>query len=272
MTGDGASPLPLAGRRALITGASGDIGRALALGLGRAGADIVVHHAGMAAAAGALAAEVTGLGRVASVHEADFTAPGAARALAATVLAEGPVDILLSNAAVERRSDWTAIDPGDLNAMVAVNFAAFLDLAAVLAPAMAARGWGRIVATGSVLAARPRAETIVYASLKAAQACAVRALARELGGSGVTVNVVSPGAVETARMADLYSRPDFRAAVCAKLPLGRPALPDDLAGPVVMLCSDAGGYVTGADIPLDGGWTAGDAPPVQPAIQPPARS
>jgi gluconate 5-dehydrogenase len=144
--------------------------------------------------------------------------------------------------------------------MVAVNFAAFLDLAAVLAPAMAARGWGRIVATGSVLAARPRAETIVYAALKAAQACAVRALARELGGQGVTVNVISPGAVETAPMAEAYARPEFRARVTAKLPLGRPARPDDCLGPVLMLCSAAGGYVTGADIPVDGGWTAGDAP------------
>lgn len=268
MNGRRDTPLPLAGRRALITGASGDIGRALALGLARAGADIVIHHAGMAAAAGAVATEVAGLGRAASVHEADFAAPGAARALAQTVLAEGPVDILISNAAVERRSDWTTIAPADFAVMVAVNFAAFLDLAAVLAPPMAARGWGRIVATGSVLAARPRAETIVYASLKAAQACAVRALARELGGSGVTVNVISPGAVETARMADQYARPDFRATVTAKLPLGRPALPDDLAGPVVMLCTDAGGYVTGADIPLDGGWTAGDAPPVRPAVLP----
>lgn len=257
--------LPLAGRRALVTGASGDIGAALARGLARAGADVAVHHFAMADAARAVAADITGLGRAAQVYEADFTQSGHARALAAAVLAHGPVDILVSNAAVERRSDWTAIDPADFAAMVSVNFAAFLDLAAMLTPAMAARGWGRIVATGSVLSARPRAETVVYASLKAAQACAVRALARELGGQGVTVNVVSPGAVETERMADAYARPDFRAAVAAKLPLGRPARPEDCVAPVVMLCSDAGGYVTGANIPVDGGWTAGDAPaPVRP--------
>lgn len=260
MTGTPNNPLPLAGRRALVTGASGDIGRALVLGLAGAGADIALHHCAMAEAAKAVAAEVAALGRRAQVYEADFTRPGAARRLAGAVLSEGAVDILISNAAVERRSDWTAIDPGDFAAMVSVNFAAFLDLAAVLAPPMAARGWGRIIATGSVLAARPRVETIVYASLKAAQACAMRALARELGGSGVTVNVISPGAVETARMADQYANPDFRAIVTAKLPVGRPALPADCAGPVVMLCSDAGGYVTGANIPIDGGWTAGDAP------------
>jgi len=260
MTGADDMRLPLAGRRALITGASGDIGRAIALGLARAGADIVLHHWAMPDAAAKVAEAVAGLGCRAHVAEADFTRPGAARALAHAVLQEGPVDILIANAAVERRSDWTAIDPDDFAVMVSVNFAALLDLAAALAPPMAARGWGRIVATGSVLAARPRAETIVYASLKAAQACAVRALARELGGCGVTVNVISPGAVETARMTDLYASPAFRAAVTAKLPLGRPALPDDCAGPVVMLCTDAGGYVTGADIPIDGGWTAGDAP------------
>lgn len=266
MTGTPDISLPLAGRRALVTGASGDIGRALALGLAGAGADIAVHHCAMATAADGVAAEVAALGRRAQVFDADFTRPGVARALAGAVLEQGPVDILISNAAVERRSNWTAIDPDDFASMVSVNFAAFIDLAAVLAPPMAARGWGRIIATGSVLATRPRAETIVYASLKAAQTCAVRALARELGVDGVTVNVISPGAVETARMADLYARPDFRAAVTAKLPLGRPALPGDCTGPVVMLCSDAGGYVTGAVIPVDGGWTAGDAPapPVRP--------
>lgn len=260
MTGAPDTALPLVGRRALVTGASGDIGQALALGLARAGADIALHHCAMADAADAVVAEVAALGRQARAHEADFTRPGAARALAETVLADGAVDILISNAAVERRSDWTAIDPDDFAAMVSVNFAAFLDLAAVLAPPMAARGWGRIVATGSVLAARPRAETIVYAALKAAQSCAVRALARELGTGGVTVNVISPGAVETARMAELYARPDFRAKVTAKLPLGRPAKPDDCVAPVVLLCSEAGGYISGADIPIDGGWTAGDAP------------
>lgn len=253
--------LPLAGRRALITGATGGIGRALALGLARAGADIAMHHCAMPEAAGSVAADVMALGREARAYDADFSVAGQARALAGAVLADGPVDILLSNAAVERRSDWTAIDPADFAAMVSVNFAAFLELAAALAPPMAARQWGRIVATGSVLAARPRAETIVYASLKAAQLCAVRALARELGGQGVTVNVISPGAVETDRLADFYAQPDFRAAVTAKLPLGHPAQPDDCVAPVVMLCSDAGGYVTGADIPVDGGWTAGDAPP-----------
>jgi NAD(P)-dependent dehydrogenase (short-subunit alcohol dehydrogenase family) len=257
--------LPLAGRRALITGASGDIGQALALGLARAGADIAVHHCAMPEHAQAVAAKIAGLGRLAHVYEGDFTQPGQARALAHAALADGPVDILLSNAAIERRSDWTAIDPVDFTQMVSVNFGAFVDLAAVLGPAMGARGWGRIVATGSVLAARPRAETLIYASLKAAQNCAVRALARELGGRGVTVNIISPGAVETERMAASYADPAFRATVSAKLPIGRPASPVDCVAPVVMLCSDAGGYITGANIPVDGGWTAGDAPKAVPA-------
>lgn len=130
---------------------------------------------------------------------------------------------------------------------------------------MAARGWGRIVATGSVLSARPRAETVVYASLKAAQACAVRALARELGGQGVTVNVVSPARSKRNVWPMPMPGRIFARRLRAKLPLGRPARPEDCVAPVVMLCSDAGGYVTGANIPVDGGWTAGDAPaPVRP--------
>jgi NAD(P)-dependent dehydrogenase (short-subunit alcohol dehydrogenase family) len=133
-------------------------------------------------------------------------------------------------------------------------------LCRALVPAMAERGWGRVVATGSVMAARPRAETVAYAAFKSAQLTAIRAIAREVAPRGVTMNVISPGAIETERMADRYTDASFRRAVVAKIPVGRPGRPEDCVGPAIFLCSNEAAYLTVVDIPFDGGWTIGDAP------------
>jgi NAD(P)-dependent dehydrogenase (short-subunit alcohol dehydrogenase family) len=259
MSGDRFS---LAGRRALVTGASSGIGRAVAIALAQHGASLVLHHYGDESGAHRTA-EQTGAGT--AIVEADFTRAEATAAFARDLEAKaGPIDILISNAAIEHRRAWEGIDSGHVENHVAANFTALLTLATALVPAMARRGWGRVVATGSVMARRPRAETVVYASLKAAQLTAVRAIARDVAPHGVTMNVVSPGAIETEATAARYADASFRKAVAAKIPAGRPGQPDDLVGAFVFLCSDAARYITGADIPVDGGWTIGDAPGVLP--------
>jgi NAD(P)-dependent dehydrogenase (short-subunit alcohol dehydrogenase family) len=254
----------LEGRRALVTGASGGIGRAIALGLAQQGADLALHHLGEDEAAAALAREIEQMGRRATVHEADFTQPDGAAGLAASVLTSRPVDILIANAAMEARRPWREIDDGMIASHVAVNFSSLLTLMQRLLPSMQERGWGRVVALGSVMAARPRAETAVYAALKSAQLTAMRAIARDVAGQGVTLNVISPGAIRTERNETRYAEPAFRAAVAAKIPAGREGVPADCLAPVLMLCSDAAGYITGADIPIDGGWSIGDPPGVLP--------
>ncbi|MBZ9668663.1 SDR family NAD(P)-dependent oxidoreductase [Mesorhizobium sp. ES1-3] len=246
----------LAGRRALVTGASSGIGRAVAIALAQQGASVALHHFGDAAGARDTAAAI---GPGTAVIEADFTDSRAMSAFADEV-GDGPIDILVSNGAIERRRAWNEVDEAHIQAHVAANFTALLTLAGRLVPAMAKRGWGRVVATGSVMARRPRAETIVYASLKAAQLTAVRAMAREVAPHGVTMNVVSPGAIETEATAERYRDAAFRQAVAAKIPAGRHGQPEDVVGAFVFLCSDAARYITGADIPIDGGWTIGDAP------------
>lgn len=254
----------LKGRRALVTGASSGIGRAVALGLAEHGAEPILHHFGNEAGAREVA-EMTG-GK-APVIEADFTRQGATEAFASHVLDQfGPIDILIANAAIERRMPWNDIDEAHIAAHVASNFAALLALTGRLIPPMVERGWGRVVATGSIMATRPRTETIVYASLKAAQLTAVRAIARDVAPRGVTVNVVSPGAIEIEANAAQYSDPAFLRAVTAKIPAGRQGQPQDLAGAYVFLCSDAASYITGANIPVDGGWSIGDAPGVLPQV------
>lgn len=258
MSGD---PFSLAGRRALVTGANTGIGRALALGLAAQGADLILHHLNDPEGVADVRDRIAAMGRNAIVIESDFSEPSAAEAFADAALAhQGPIDILVANAAIERRAAWEHLTDGDIAAHVAVNFASLLTLMRKLVPAMTARNWGRVVAIGSVLATRPRAETVVYAALKSAQLTAIRAIGREVAGKGVTMNVISPGAIETERNAERYADAEFRRAVAAKIPVGRPGRPDDCVGPVLMLCSNAGSYITGANIPVDGGWSIGDAP------------
>ncbi|MEO3388522.1 SDR family oxidoreductase [Mesorhizobium sp. CAU 1741] len=253
--------LPLAGRRALLTGGNSDIGAAIARRLAGDGADIVLHHFADAQTTLALADELQASGRSVGVVEANFLAADSVADFARDMLAgHGAIDILVCCAAVEVRRPWQDVEPKHLQEHLAVNVGAFLSLASVLVPPMAERGWGRVVAIGSVMAARPRAETVAYAATKAALLTAVQAVARDVAGNGVTINVVSPGAIETGPSAERYADPAFRAAVTAKIPAARPGLPDDIAGPVAFLCSDAAAYVTGINLPVDGGWTIGDAP------------
>lgn len=253
----------LKGRRALVTGADSCIGRAIALGLAGQGADLLIHHLDNRIGAESVCSAVEALGCTAVAVQADFAQSGGAERLAEHVLtSHGPVDILIANAAVERRKPWTELTAEDVEAHVAVNLTALLQLAGRLVSEMSARGWGRVVALGSVLATRPRAETVVYAASKSAQLTAMRAIARDVAARGVTMNVISPGAIETERTSERYADADFRRSVEAKIPAGRVGRPEDCVAPVLMLCSDAAAYITGANIPVDGGWAIGDAPGV----------
>ena len=251
----------LLGRRAVVTGANSGIGRAIALGLARHGADVAVHGHGDREGLASVRAEIGAVGRAAMDFEADFLDPSAPEALARRVANEfGPVDILIANAAIEYRTSWQDVTGDHLARHFTANFASLVALCRALVPAMAERGWGRVVATGSVMATRPRAETVAYAACKSAQLTAIRAIAREVAPRGVTMNVISPGAIETERMAARYADASFRRAVAAKIPVGRPGRPEDCVGPAIFLCSDEAAYLTGVDIPVDGGWTIGDAP------------
>jgi len=248
----------LDGRTALVTGARREIGRAIALGLAAQGALVAVHHLGSDEESRD-AAEVVGLirdgGGRAEAFAGDFAADGAGAALARQVVAAfGVVDILVLNASIELVEPWTEISRERFDRQVAVNLRSTLELLQALVPAMQARGWGRVVTIGSVQQQRPHPSMLVYAGSKAMQHNWVLSLARQVGGSGVTVNNLAPGAIATARNREQLAREGER--LLGNIPAGRFGRPEDLVGAALLLCSDAGSYINGASLLVDGGRSA----------------
>ncbi len=243
----------LDGRTALVTGGRREIGRAIALALAGAGARVAVHHAGTAEEARDAAAVVAEAGQGAQAFAADFSAKNAGAKLAGDVLAAfGAVDILVLNASIEILQPVIDIDRAAYDRQMNVNVWATLQLLQGLLPGMAARGWGRVVTIGSVQQISPHQQMLVYAGGKALQHNWAISLARQYGGQGVTVNNLAPGIIATARNADQRAGPDG-AALLARVPVGRMGVPDDLAGAALLLCSDAGSYINGANLYVDGG-------------------
>jgi glucose 1-dehydrogenase len=244
----------LAGRRALVTGSSRGIGASLALALAEAGADVMVHYTGNAAAAAEVAGRIRALGRRAGVVEADLGAEGGARRIhAASVEALGGVDILILNASIQIGGNWLETTGADIDRHYAVNYRASFELLQLAAPGMIAARWGRVLTIGSVQERRPHPEMLAYSSLKHAQTGLVFGLARQLAPHGVTINNLAPGVIITDRNAAALARPGYAEKVRASIPAGRLGEPADCVGAALLLCSDAGAYITGQSLHADGG-------------------
>lgn len=241
----------LTDRVALVTGASRGIGRAIALGLGRCGANVAVHYAGQRDAAQEVLEALGGRG---CLVQGDLTDGDAPRAIIAAVVEQlGHIDILVLNASVQYRRDWDEPNRVEFDEQVVVNFRSAFEMIQFAAPGMCERGWGRIVTVGSVQQYRPSPSMLPYGALKSALEQLVRNLAKQLAPRGVTVNNLSPGVIETDRNAEALADPQRRERVRAKVPLERLGTPEDCVGAALLLCSDAGSYITGIDLPVDGG-------------------
>jgi len=163
------------------------------------------------------------------------------------------VDILVLNASVQFRNSWEDIPFEEFDTQMHVNVRAGLALIQACVPYMREKKWGRIVTVGSVQQRRPNTAMAVYAATKAAQNNLVMTLCGQLAGDGITINNIAPGAVETIRNEKALSNPEYRKLIEDSIPVGFVALPEDISPVILLLCSDEGRYITGADIPVDGG-------------------
>ena len=165
----------------------------------------------------------------------------------------GNVDILVLNASIQFKRQWDAFTEEEYDLMMDCNVKSSYLLMKKYAPAMKAKGWGRIVTIGSVNQYNQHPELSIYGVTKAAQMKMVQNFAPYLAPFGVTVNNVSPGAILTPRNQAVYDNDEIRRKVEEKIPLGRFGTAKEISPAVLLLCSDEGGYITGADIAIDGG-------------------
>jgi 3-oxoacyl-[acyl-carrier protein] reductase len=245
--------LDLKGRRALVTGGSRGIGAATARLLALAGADVAIGYKTRAADADAVAKELRSHGAVAVPIRADICTPEGAKALVAeTVRTLGGLDIFVGNAGV-----WPSEDV-PLSAMNAARWhdtlRANLDSIFFSTAAVAQRisDNGRVVLISSTAGQRGEAFHADYAATKGAVISITKSLAIELAPRGITVNCVAPGWVDTEMISDAMQR-EGAERIRSGIPLGRIALPSDIAGPVVFLCSELGRHITGEILNVNGG-------------------
>lgn len=241
----------LQGRRALVTGASRGIGQALAVGLARAGADLVLT----ARDAGALvetAAAVVAAGRKVEVLACDQRDVAQVRA----VLGGIDADILVNNAGVESVCPSADVTEEVWDRIVDTNLKGAFFVAQTVGRGMLARGQGAIVNLGSLTSFVGVPTATPYGSSKSGVLGMTRALATEWAGQGVRVNAIAPGYFRTAMTEVFYENADWAEGMAAKIPLGRFGAMEDLVGAVIYLCSPASGYVTGQCLGIDGGYLA----------------
>lgn len=240
----------LDGRRALVTGASTGIGRAMAGALADAGAEVVL----VARTEADLASAAASIGSLASWIAADLGEAGAVERLCDEA---GEVDVVVSAAAVNLRPPMDEVTGDVWDATLHLNLTVPFQLGQRLGPQMATRGWGRIVHVGSQQSWRAFGNSGAYGAAKAGLLGLTRSQAEAWSPSGVTVNCVIPAFVRTAMTEPIFvEQPERAEAMAARTMAGRNGVPDDYRGIAVFLCSDEASFVTGQAIGVDGGFSA----------------
>lgn len=243
----------LQGKKALVTGSSRGIGRSIALALAGAGADVIVHGIRRAEAAEETLRQIAETGARGLWVEGDFAAEGGAPTGQRVLeLCQG-VNILVLNASIQISQPWEQVTAAEIERQMTANFRASLELVQVLVPPMRQKKWGRILTIGSVQEVKPHPQMLVYAASKAAQTSMVLSLAKQLAPDGITVNNLAPGVIQTDRNSVALSDPAYSEKVRANIPLGFFGEAADCAGAALLMCSDAGRYITGQSLNVDGG-------------------
>ncbi|RAV04579.1 3-oxoacyl-[acyl-carrier-protein] reductase [Paenibacillus sp. YN15] len=246
----------LSGKTALVTGASRGIGRAIALELAAAGADVAVNYAGSEEAANAVAREIEGLGRRAIAIKADVgSAAEAEHMVSQAIEALGRIDILVNNAGITRDNLIMRMKEEEFDQVINTNLkGVFNCIKAVTRPMMKQRS-GRIINISSVVGALGNPGQANYVAAKAGVIGLTKASARELASRGITVNAVAPGFIATD-MTDKLSE-EQKAALLPQIPLSRMGQPEEIARVVRFLASEDASYLTGQTLHVDGGMYMG---------------
>lgn len=255
--------LGLGHKRALVTGSSAGLGRAIAEMLAAEGASVVVHGRDAERAA-AVASAIRATGGDAVVACGDLATDEGAAAVAA---AAGDVDILVNNAGFYDGSSWAELSTHEWTRIHQINVVSVVRMIEHLVPGMRRRGWGRVIQIGGGLAVQPVAEQPHYSATLAARHNLTVSLARELAGTGVTANIVAPGVILTDSTRNMVLQaagthgwgPAWveveKSAATTWFPndVGRLGRPEEIAAAVCFLASVHAGYITGADLRVDGG-------------------
>lgn len=243
----------LTGRAALVTGAGQGVGLALARGLSGAGARVWVNDLDAGRAEEAAAS----IGGDARPVVADITDPDALRAM---VHATGPVDVLVNNAGVppgaSQLTPFVATTPEDWEPWISLNLRATMMVTHAYLPPMQEAGWGRILTIVSDAGRTGEPGQVVYGASKAAAMGFTRGLAVETGRFGVTANCIALGAIRHGLVAAFFdANPEAEAKGVRRYPVGRFGDPTDPVGLALVLCSEAGSWITGQVVPVNGGYT-----------------
>jgi 3-oxoacyl-[acyl-carrier protein] reductase len=237
----------IAGKVALVTGASRGIGRAIALALARAGADLAINYRSREAEAAAVATQIRGLGRRCIPVRADVSKSAEVARLIETVQAQlGAIEILVNNAGIARPQPLEEITESDWDELIAVNLTSCFLLTQAVLPGMRARRWGRIINLSSVAAQVGGVVGPHYAASKAGLLGLTHSYAALLAKEGITANAIAPALILTEMVtSNLKARPDL-------IPVGRFGDPEEVAEVALALARN--GYITGQTINLNGGW------------------
>jgi 2-dehydro-3-deoxy-D-gluconate 5-dehydrogenase len=246
----------LDGKVALVTGATAGMGRAIAIALAEAGADVAVHE--RAVPPDDTAASITACGRRAATVTGDLSDPAApAEIVRGAEAALGPVDILFNNAGTIRRAPAAEHPDEDWDLVIAVDLSSAFRMSREVGRRLIARkARGKIVNTCSLLSFQGGILVPSYAAAKGGLAQLTKALANEWAAHGINVNGLAPGYISTDNTAPLRADPVRNKAILDRIPAGRWGDPADVVGAAVFLCAPASDYVNGHILVVDGGWLA----------------
>ena len=240
------------GKVAIVTGASRGIGRAVALGLAKAGAKVIVNYAGNAAAAEEVRQAIADIGGEAVAVQADVADATAVEAMVKLAMdTYGRIDILVNNAGITRDGLLMRMKDEDWDAVIDTNLKGVFYCTKAVSRVMMKQKSGRIINMTSVVGLMGNAGQANYSAAKAGVIGFTKAMAKELASRGITVNAIAPGYISTDMTAGLPEQ--VKTDLADKIPLNRLGAPEDIAGAALFLASDAAAYITGQTLQVDGG-------------------